>query len=142
MDLGKLAKGLLGSDAGKKIAKEATKAVTSKVTKTVTKSSSALDLGSLVSLATGNSEVVGLLGKLGALKGIVEPEESKAQAIVKKVFTLVKKATGLKGIDEATFSKIVTKILSSSTVKAKIEELAGKTGSLAFIKKAIAVFVG
>lgn len=147
MDLGKLAKSFLSSDTGKEVVKSAVKAATGKkgastsaLSKVTKAASGGFDLSSLVGLATKNADMISVLGNLGALKGVVEPEESKAQALVKKLFTLVKKSTGLK-IDEEMFSKIVTKLLSSSTVKAKIEKLAGKSGSLAFIKKAIAAFI-
>ena len=148
MGLEKLVKGFLGSDEGKEVLKSAVKAATGKktssassaVSKVAKAATGGFDLSSLVGLATKNADMISVLGNLGALKGVVEPEESKAQALVKKLFTLVKKSTGLK-IDEEMFSKIVTKVLSSSTVKAKVEKLAGKTGSLAFIKKAIAAFI-
>lgn len=141
MDLGKMAKSFLGSETGKKAISGAAKAIATKTSTCKTCGAKSLfDLSSMVGLATKNKDMIGLLGQLGALKGVVEPEASKAQTIVSKLFSLVKKTTGIK-IDEATFSKIVTKVLSSATVKAKIEKLAGKTGALAFIKKAIAAFI-
>ena len=131
MDFGKLAKDFLGSNSGKQILKEAKK----------TASASGLDLSSLVGAATKNMEVINLLGKIGALKGVNEPDESPVQKLVKQLYSLVGKKLGVK-IDEEMFSKIVTKILSADVVKKQVEKLAGTTGSITFIKKAIAVFVG
>lgn len=132
MDFSKLAKGLMNSDVAKDVLSKTTKAVSKKA---------GLDLGSLVGLATKNADVVSLLGKIGALKGVNEPEDSPVQKLVKQLYTLVRKSTGIK-IDEEMFSKIVTKILSSEVVKKKIVKLAGNATATTFIKKAISAFVG
>lgn len=132
MDFSKLAKGLMNSDVAKDVLSKTTKAVSSK---------SGFDLGSLVGLATKNADVVSLLGKIGALKGVNEPEESPVQKLVKQLYTLVGKSTGIK-IDEEMFSKIINKILASEIIKKKIEKLAGNTAAITFIKKAISAFVG
>lgn len=131
MDLKKLAKGFLSSDTAKKAVEKATKEVSKKA---------GLDLSSLVGLATKNADVVSLLGKIGSLKGENEPEDSPVQKLVKQLFTLVGKSTGIK-IDEEMFSKIITKLLASEVVKKKIAKLAGSTTATTFIKKAISAFV-
>lgn len=137
MDLGKLvnkAGDLLKTEAGKKVAETAVKAATSKATG----SKGGFDIASLVSLASDNSDVIGMLGKLGALKKTVEPEDTAAQKVVKSLKSLVTKNIGK--VDNSVFATLVTKLLSSDSVKKQIEELSGK-GTLAFIKKAIAAFV-
>lgn len=131
MDFGKLAKSFLGSDSGKQILKEAKK----------TASASGFDLSSFVGTATKNAEFVKLLGKIGALKGENEPDDSPVQKLVKQLYSLVSKKVGFK-IDEEVFSKIVTKVLSAEIVKKQVVKLAGSTTSIAFIKKAISAFVG
>lgn len=148
MDFSKLiskAKDLAGNEnvksAVKKVAsnKKVKDAVT-KATKSASKVAKTLgvDLTTIVTFAMKNKSVIDALSKLG-LKSESDPASSAVQKLVSSLKNTISKAAGTK-IEDKTFSSIVTKLLSNSTVKSKVEDAAGK-GVSSFIKKAVAEYI-
>ena len=148
MDFSKLiskAKDLAGNEkvksAVKKVAsnKKVKDAVT-KATKSASKVAKTLgvDLTTIVTFAMKNKSVIDALSKLG-LKSESDPASSAVQKLVSSLKNTISKAAGTK-IEDNTFSSVVTKLLSNSTVKSKVEDAAGK-GVSSFIKKAVAEYI-
>lgn len=137
MDLNKLASqagSFLKSDTGKKLVSGAMKAASGKAGS----KSSGLDLTSLIGLASKNADMINVLGAIGGMKGTADFDATSTLKLVSQLKKLVTENIGK--IDNNTFKTIVNKLLSSSTVKAKVEKIAG-AGTSAFIKKAITAFV-
>ena len=104
----------------------------SKVAKSV-----GIDLKSVLSFAMKNQDVINILGKLG-LKKKEDPTSSAVQKLVGNLKTAINKASGVK-VDDDSFSTIINKLLGNTTVKNKVEDIAGG-GVTTFIKKAIKEF--
>lgn len=104
----------------------------SKVAKSV-----GIDLKSVLSFAMKNQDVINILGKLG-LKKKEDPASSTVQKLVGNLKTAINKASGVK-VDDDSFSTIINKLLGNTTVKNKVEDIAGG-GVTTFIKKAIKEF--
>ena len=104
----------------------------SKVAKSV-----GIDLKSVLSFAMKNQDVINILGKLG-LKKKEDPASSAVQKLVGNLKTAINKASGVK-VDDDSFSTIINKLLGNTTVKNKVEDIAGG-GVTTFIKKAIKEF--
>ncbi len=96
-----------------------------------------IDLKSVLSFVMKNQDVINMLGKLG-LKKKEDPASSAVQKLVANLKTAINKASGVK-VDDNSFSTIVNKLLGNTTVKNKVEEIAGGEVTT-FIKKAIKEF--
>ena len=148
MNLSKLfskAKELAGNDKVKSAVKKV--ASNKKVKDTVTKATKSaskvaknlgIDMTTLVTFAMKNKGVIDALAKIG-LKSESDPASSTVQKLVSSLKNTISKAAGTK-IEDKTFGSVVSKLLSNSTVKSKVEDAAGK-GVSSFIKKAVAEFI-
>ena len=96
-----------------------------------------IDLKSVLSFAMKNQDIINILGKLG-LKKKEDPASSTVQKLVGNLKTAINKASGVK-VDDDSFSTIINKLLGNTTVKNKVEDIAGG-GVTTFIKKAIKEF--
>lgn len=105
----------------------------SKVAKSV-----GIDLTSVLAFAMKNQDVIAVLGKLG-LKKKEDPASSAVQRLVGSLKSAINKASGVK-VDDNSFTAIANKLLGNTTVKNKVEGIAG-SGVTTFIKKAIKEYV-
>lgn len=141
VDAKEAVKKIANSDAVKKAAKKvANNKTVKKATKTVTKAAKSvgIDMKTIMSYAQNNKAVLDVLTKIG-LKKDSDPTSSAVQKLVGSLKSAVSKAAGFK-LEDKSFGSAVTKILSNTNIKSKLEDAAGK-GVPAFIKKAVAEYI-
>ena len=141
VDAKEAVKKIANSDAVKKATKKVANNKTVKsATKTVTKAAKSLgiDAKAIMSYAQNNKAVLDVLTKIG-LKKDSDPTSSAVQKLVGSLKSAVNKAVGIK-LEDKSFGSAVTKILSNTNIKSKLESAAGK-GVPAFIKKAVAEYI-
>ena len=129
VDAKEAVKKIANSDAVKKATKKVANNKTVKsATKTVTKAAKSLgiDAKAIMSYAQNNKAVLDVLTKIG-LKKDSDPTSSAVQKLVGSLKSAVNKAVGIK-LEDKSFGSAVTKILSNTNIKSKLEMASPSAG--------------